>query len=75
MALSGEAQGPVSSQRRANHNPYRAVSVTLTPQKEDISRKAACRAQRQVAFECAGSSGLKRSGPRWVWIGVSVDVC
>lgn len=58
-ALSGEAGGPVPCQRSANHNPYRAVRVRLTPHKANTSWQTACRAQRQ-ASALVGSSESRR---------------
>lgn len=66
-ALTGDAQGPLSCQRRANHNPYRAVRVALAPQQASISLRAAYRAQRKAAITMAaatGSRGLRHGGAR-----------
>lgn len=56
--LSGDANGPVPCQRRANHNPYRAVRVELTQDAAHISLQVACRAQRQAAVK-AGTEGAR----------------
>lgn len=56
--LSGDAKGPVPSQRRPNHNPYRAVRVELTPQVARLSLQAACHAQKQAAAGGNGEAGV-----------------
>lgn len=61
--LSGHANGPVSCQRRSNHNPYRAVRVELSQQAAHISFQAACRAQRKVAAK-AGTGGARATKQR-----------
>lgn len=58
--LSGDSKGPVPCQRRANHNPYRAVRVELTPHASRISLQTACRAQRQAAV--GGGAGGRHAG-------------
>lgn len=62
--LSGEANGPVASQRRPNHNPYRAVRVELSQQAASISFQAACRAQRKAAAK-AGTGGASPTRQRY----------
>ena len=61
--LSGHAKGPVPCQRRANHNPYRAVRMELSQQAAHISFQAACRAQRKVATK-AGARGARATKQR-----------
>ncbi len=63
--LSGDANGPVPCQRRANHNPYRAVRVELTQQAAKISLQVACRAQRKAAARAGAQEGAPASRPRW----------
>lgn len=59
-ALTEDKRGPVACQRRANHNPYRAVRVKLTTRQAEISLRAAYRAQRKTVG--AGRTGLGAHG-------------
>ena len=76
VALSGDAKGPVLCQRRANHNPNRAVRFKLTPRAANSSLRDARHAQEahaagETGSAAAGVGGRKSraftAGPRCVW--------
>lgn len=61
-ALSGDSQGPVPCQRRANHNPNRAVRFKLTARAANSSLRDARHAQEALAPGGGGSATTEGVG-------------